>query len=229
MENRASNWMAEPTPLSLVVLISGRGSNLRAILDAIASGRLAATVSAVISSNASASGLEYARSNNIDILALDPADYPDRIQYDRALLGLIDRFNPELVVLAGFMRVLSTEFVQHFRGRLINIHPSLLPAFRGLHTHRKALEAGATEHGASVHFVTEELDGGPVIAQAEVPILADDTAETLAARVLEQEHRLYVQVIAWIAEGRIRCEAEQVWFDEQPLQQPRQLYSPAGQ
>ncbi len=221
--------MAEQTPLSLVVLISGRGSNLRAILDAIASGRLPATVSAVISSNTTASGLEYARSNNIDILALDPADYPERIQYDRALQGLIERFSPDLVVLAGFMRVLSAEFVQHFRARLINIHPSLLPAFRGLHTHRKVLEAGATEHGASVHFVTEKLDGGPVIAQAQVPILADDTAETLAARVLEQEHRLYVQVIHWIAEGRIRCEGEQVLFDEQPLQQPRQLYTPAEQ
>ena len=216
--------MAENTnPLSLVVLISGRGSNLKAILDAINRGELPARVSAVVSSKADAGGLAYARENNIDTLALDAADYPDRDDYDRALQGLIDTFKPDMVVLAGFMRILSPAFVQHFRGRMINIHPSLLPAFRGLNTHRRALEAGVAEHGASVHFVTEELDGGPVIAQVRVPVLAGDDAASLAARVLEQEHRLYCQVIQWLAEGRVQWNGDQVYFDQQPMHEPQQL------
>ncbi|HHJ15402.1 MAG TPA: phosphoribosylglycinamide formyltransferase [Gammaproteobacteria bacterium] len=216
-------------PLALVVLISGRGSNLRAILDAIEHGELPATVSAVISDRATAGGLEYASRHNIDILALDPADYPDRESYDRALQGLIDAFDPGLVVLAGFMRILSAGFVQHYRQRLINIHPSLLPALRGLHTHRRAIEQGLGEHGASVHFVTEELDGGPVIVQVRVPVLPGDTAERLAARVLEQEHRLYPLAIRWLAEGRVRWQDDQLLFDGQPLQQPLQLNSNALQ
>ena len=210
-------------PLPLVVLISGRGSNLKAILDAIHREQLKATVRAVISTNAAAPGLEYARQNGIDTLALDAADYPDRESYDRALLGLIERFEPGLVVLAGFMRILSTPFVQHLRGRLINIHPSLLPAFRGLGTHRRAIESGVGEHGASVHLVNEELDGGPVIAQIKIPVLPDDTEEQLAARVLRQEHRLYPQAIQWIAEQRLRWDGTTLLFDGQPLAQPRQL------
>ncbi len=210
-------------PLPLVVLISMRGSNLKAILDAIQGGELNASVRAVISNNANALGLEYARQNDIDTLALDAADYPDRETYDHALQGLIERFEPGLVVLAGFMRILSAPFVQHFRGRLINIHPSLLPAFRGLDTHRRAIEAGATEHGASVHLVSEELDGGPVIVQTKVPVLPEDSEEQLAERVLQQEHRLYPQAIQWIAEGRLRREGGELQFDGQPLNEPLQL------
>lgn len=209
--------------MPLVVLISGRGSNLKAILDTIQRGELNATVLAVISSNADARGLEYARQGGIDTLALDVADYPDRESYDRALMGLIDRFEPGLVVLAGFMRILSVPFVQHFRGRLINIHPSLLPAFRGLGTHRRALEEKVCEHGASVHLVNQELDGGPVIAQVKVPVLPADTEESLAARVLQQEHRLYPQAIQWIAEQRLQLDGTTLLFDGQALQQPMQL------
>jgi phosphoribosylglycinamide formyltransferase-1 len=216
--------MAEPDkPLSLVVLISGRGSNLKAILDAIRSGAIPATVKAVISSRVDADGLQIAHRQNIDTLALDPADYPVREDYDRALQGLIDRFEPDLVLLAGFMRILSPAFVQHYRGRMINIHPSLLPALRGLDTHRRALEAGLSEHGASVHFVTEELDGGPVIIQARVPVLAGDTPATLAARVLTEEHRLYVQALRLLAEKRLHWDGNQLLYDQQPLRHPLQL------
>jgi phosphoribosylglycinamide formyltransferase-1 len=216
--------MAEPDkPLSLVVLISGRGSNLKAILDAIRSGAIPATVKAVISSRVDADGLQIGRRHNIDTLALDPADYPVREDYDRALQGLIDRFEPDLVLLAGFMRILSPAFVQHYRGRMINIHPSLLPALRGLDTHRRALEAGLSEHGASVHFVTEELDGGPVIIQARVPVLAGDTPATLAARVLTEEHRLYVQALRLLAEKRLHWDGKQLLYDQQPLRHPLQL------
>ena len=210
-------------PLSLVILISGRGSNLEAILKAIEAGELRAQVTAVISSNADAPGLALAQRRHIDTLALDAADYPEHSDYDRALQGLIEHFDPDLVVLAGFMRILSPDFVRHFQGRIINIHPSLLPALRGLRTHQRALAAGAQEHGASVHFVTEELDGGPVIAQVRVPVLADDDAATLAARVLREEHRLYPQTLRWLAEGRIRWDDEQLLFDDQPLTRPLQL------
>jgi phosphoribosylglycinamide formyltransferase-1 len=210
-------------PLSLVVLISGRGSNLKAILDAIQAGALRATVKAVISSRVTAEGLRYARQCGIDTLALDPADYPVREDYDRALCGLVDRFEPDLVVLAGFMRILTPAFVQRYTGRLINIHPSLLPALRGLDTHRRALREGLSEHGASVHFVTEELDDGPVIIQARVPVLADDDVETLAARVLHEEHRLYVEALRLLAEKRVRWDGKQLFYDQQPLRHPLQL------
>jgi phosphoribosylglycinamide formyltransferase-1 len=210
-------------PLALVVLISGRGSNLKAILDAIRSGELPAVVRAVISTRSDAPGLAYAREAHIDTLALDGADYPDKNDYDRALQGLIDSFQPDLVVLAGFMRILTPAFVQHYRGRLINIHPSLLPELRGLRTHERAIESGATEHGASVHFVTEELDGGPVIVQARVPVREGDDSQQLARRVLEQEHRLYVLAIRWLAEGRARWDGHQLLFDGEPLTQPRQM------
>ncbi|HHH42590.1 MAG TPA: phosphoribosylglycinamide formyltransferase [Gammaproteobacteria bacterium] len=214
-----------PQPLKLVVLISGRGSNLRAILDAIRNGELPAVVEAVVSNRADAAGLAYAQQQNIDTLALDAGDYPDRDRYDRALQGLIDCFEPDLVVLAGFMRILTPGFVRHYHHRLINIHPSLLPAFRGLDTHRRALEAGAREHGASVHFVSEELDSGPVFLQVRVPVLGDDTPATLAERVLQQEHRLYPLAIRWLAEGRIRWQDEQLLFDDRPLQQPIEIDS----
>ncbi len=211
--------------LTLVVLISGRGSNLRAILDAIKCGELPAVVSAVISNRADAGGLDYAQQEDIDTLALDADDYPDRESYDRALQGLIDCFEPGLVVLAGFMRILTPEFVRHYHHKLINIHPSLLPEFRGLNTHQRALEAGIREHGASVHFVSEELDSGAVILQARVPVLPGDNTEQLTARVLQQEHRLYAQAIRWLAEGRIRWQNEQLLFDGQPIKKPIELHA----
>jgi phosphoribosylglycinamide formyltransferase-1 len=184
---------------SLVILISGRGSNMRALVDA----GLCADIRAVISNRPDAAGLAFARERGIATAVVDHTAFPDRAHFDRALAREIDRHAPDLVVLAGFMRILTPEFVDHYRGRMINIHPSLLPAFTGLHTHRRAIEAGCRLAGATVHFVTGELDGGPIIAQAAVPVLQDDTEDTLAARVLAQEHLLYPQVVRWFAEDRL--------------------------
>jgi phosphoribosylglycinamide formyltransferase-1 len=184
---------------SIVILISGRGSNMRALIDA----ELPATVAAVISNRADAQGLQYAASRGIPTVVVEHRDYPSREAFDAALSAAIDRFHPALVVLAGFLRVLTTNFVEHYEGRMINIHPSLLPAFPGLHTHRRALEAHATRHGCSVHFVTPELDHGPIIAQAEVPVLPDDDEDTLAARVLQQEHVIYPQAVRDFLQGRL--------------------------
>ena len=207
----------------LAVLISGRGSNLQAILDQAASGELPVTIAAVISNRPGVQGLERAQQAGVPALELDHKNYPDRPAFEAALIELIDRQQPDLVILAGFMRVLTAGFTEHYRGRLFNIHPSLLPKFRGLHTHARAIAAGETEHGATIHFVTAELDGGPLIVQARVPVLPDDDPDTLAARVLAQEHRLYPQAIRWFAEGRLRLEGEQVWFDGQPLAKPLRL------
>jgi len=207
-------------PLPIVVLISGRGSNLQSIIDAQARGELPVEIRAVISNVPGAFGLERARRAGIEALTLDHRTFDDRESFDAALAGLIDRHDPRLVVLAGFMRILTPAFVEHYRGRMLNIHPSLLPEFQGLHTHQRALEAGVGEHGASVHFVTEDLDGGPVIARARVPVLPGDDPDTLAARVLEQEHRLYPTVIRWFAEGRIALRDGSVWLDGKPLEKP---------
>ena len=189
--------MAEKT---IVILISGRGSNMEAVLDA----RLPARVAAVISNNPQARGLEIARSRGVATAVADHRAYPDRAAFESALAAEIDRHRPDLVVLAGFMRILTPAFVQRYAGRIMNIHPSLLPAFPGLDTHRRALEAGACLHGCTVHFVTPALDGGPIIAQAVVPIHPDDTEARLAARVLAEEHRIYPQAIRWFCEGRLR-------------------------
>ncbi len=212
--------MSTVRKIRLVVLISGRGSNLQAILDRAASGELPVEVAAVISNRPGVQGLERARRAGVPALELDHKDFPDRPAFEAALIELIDGYQPDLVVLAGFMRLLTAGFTDHYRGRLLNIHPSLLPKFRGLHTHERALAAGETEHGASIHFVTAELDGGPVIVRARVPVLPGDDPDTLAARVLEQEHRLYPLAIRWFAEGRLRLEGEQVWFDGEPLTEP---------
>ena len=184
---------------SVVILISGRGSNMRSIVDA----GLPADIRAVISNRPDAAGLAYARDRGITTEVVDHTAYPDRAAFDAALAACIDRHAPELVVLAGFMRILTPGFVEHYCGRMINIHPSLLPAFTGLHTHRRAIEAGCRVAGATVHFVTGELDGGPIIAQAAVPVLAGDTETMLAARVLVQEHLLYPQVVRWFVDGRL--------------------------
>ena len=206
--------------IRLVVLISGRGSNLQAILDQAVSGELPVEVATVVSNRPGVHGLERARQAGVLALELDHKNFADRPEFEAALIETIDRRQPDLVVLAGFMRVLTAGFTEHYRGRLLNIHPSLLPKFRGLHTHERAIAAGETEHGASIHFVTAELDGGPVIVQARVLVLPGDDPDALAARVLEQEHRLYPLAIRWFAEQRLRLEDEQVWFDGQPLVEP---------
>lgn len=211
--------------IPLVVLISGSGSNLQALIDQQQAGTLPVTIRAVISNQADAYGLERARAAGITTEVLSHRDYADRSAYDAALRERIDAHTPELVVLAGFMRILTDDLVNHYRGRMLNIHPSLLPAFRGLHTHRRALEAGHDEHGCSVHFVTPTLDAGPVVAQGVVPIEADDTEPALAARVQQQEHRIYPLVIRWFAEGRLTLEDEAAILDGQPLTQPVQLRS----
>lgn len=209
--------------LPIVILISGRGSNMQAILDQSANGDLPVAIRAVISNRADAPGLETARAADVHTEVLDHREYTGRDAYDRALQSVIDRYEPALIVLAGFMRILTPGFVRHYEGRLLNIHPSLLPAFRGLDTHRRALAAGASAHGASVHFVTEELDGGPVIAQMNVPIQAGDDADRLAARVLQAEHRLYPAVIGWFAAGRLQWRDGKALLDGAPLREPVQL------
>lgn len=198
-------------PCSIVVLISGNGSNLQALIDTRESGSY--SISAVISNKADAFGLERAAKAGIPALVIDHRQYPDRQSFDKRLIQEIDAFNPQLVVLAGFMRILSAEFVQHYAGRVLNIHPSLLPSYRGTHTHERVLEAGEKEHGVSVHFVTEELDGGPVILQAVVPVLPDDTRDILAARVACQEHVIYPKAVSWFATGRLHMFDSGVWLD----------------
>jgi phosphoribosylglycinamide formyltransferase 1 len=206
--------------LPLVVLISGSGSNLQALIDA-AGHNLPVEIRAVISNEAGAFGLERARRAGIETRVLSHRGFASRHAYDEALAELVDGLEPQLVVLAGFMRILAPAFVARYRGRMLNIHPSLLPKFRGLHTHKRALEAGETMHGASVHFVTEELDGGPVVLQARVPVEAGDDPERLAARVLKQEHRIYPTVVRWFAEGRL-CLGEDgsPRLDGRPLAHP---------
>lgn len=213
--------------LPIVVLISGRGSNLQSIIDSARDGTLPVDIRAVFSNEPDALGLERARNAGIDSRVLNHRDFETREQFDAALISAIDAFDPGLVVLAGFMRILTPAFVDHFRGRLVNIHPSLLPDFPGLNTHQRALDAGVEEHGVSVHFVTPALDGGPVIAQAKVPVLPGDDADTLAARVLTQEHRLYPEVIKWFAEGRLALAGDQVMLDGKPAS-PVAFHSDAG-
>lgn len=200
----------------LVVLISGRGSNLRAILDAIHNGRLNADLRAVISNNPDAPGLEHARRAGVTTEIVDHRNYPSREAFDRELRRHIDRHAPALVVLAGFMRILTDDFIRHYEGRLINVHPSLLPAFPGLNTHARVLAAGVREHGATVHFVTPAVDAGPVIAQARIPVNPGDNPETLAERVLEQEHRILPEAIGWYLAGRLALRDGRILLDGQP-------------
>jgi len=191
----------------IVILISGRGSNMEAIVNAELAG---ASVAAVISNRPEAAGLAFAKAKNIAAVALDHKLYSSRGEFDEALAAEIDRFEPDLLVLAGFMRILSDEFVRRYEGRMLNIHPSLLPAFSGLHTHQRAIESGSKVHGATVHFVTPTLDSGPIIIQAVVPVLASDDSDTLAARVLRQEHLIYPQAIRWFIEGRLCIQGNSV-------------------
>ncbi|MBV2122576.1 MAG: phosphoribosylglycinamide formyltransferase [Candidatus Thiodiazotropha sp. (ex Ctena orbiculata)] len=209
----------------VVVLISGNGSNLQAIIDA-SQHQLPIEIAAVISNRPGVYGLQRAASAAIETAVLDHQAFADRASYDQALIELIDRYQPELVVLAGFMRILTTPFVRHYAGRLLNVHPSLLPKYTGLHTHKRALEAGEQLHGVSVHFVTEELDGGPLIAQAQVAVLPQDDPQSLAARVLEKEHQLYPLVVGWYAQKRLQLnETGEVILDNEKLLQPV-VYAP---
>ncbi len=207
----------------LVVLISGNGSNLQSILDACASGRINGSVAAVFSNKAAAFGLRRACNAGVPTHALAVSDFPNRKAFDHQLMQVIDACAPDLVVLAGYMRILSSAFVAHYQGRLLNIHPSLLPKYPGLHTHRQALANGDGEHGTSAHFVTDELDGGPVILQAHVPVFPDDDEEAIAARVQHQENAIYPLVISWFVEGRLAMREGKAWLDNQPL--PPQGYT----
>ncbi|PAU57427.1 phosphoribosylglycinamide formyltransferase [Pseudomonas indica] len=202
---------------NVVVLISGSGSNLQALIDSTRSDDNPARIRAVISNRSDAYGLTRAQNAGIATQVLDHKAFDGRESFDAALIEAIDTFSPHLVVLAGFMRILTPTFVRHYAGRLLNIHPSLLPLYKGLHTHQRALEAGDAEHGCSVHFVTEELDGGPLVVQAIVPVQAGDTPESLAMRVHAQEHRIYPLAVRWFAEGRLCLGEHGAMLDGQPL------------
>ncbi|RTZ47748.1 phosphoribosylglycinamide formyltransferase [Candidimonas sp. SYP-B2681] len=193
----------------LVVLISGRGSNMQAIVNMVRGQALPVEICAVVANKVDAAGLEWAQSQGIETKSVAHRDFSSREAFDEALAAAIDAYQPDYVLLAGFMRVLTPGFVEHFNGKLINIHPSLLPAFPGLHTHQQALAMGVQWHGCTVHFVTPVLDHGPIIAQGVVPVLFGDTPSTLAERVLQVEHRLYADVVRWLAEGRVSLDTMQ--------------------
>ncbi len=207
-------------PVPVVILISGRGSNMRVIAEQASRCDLPIVVSAVISDRADAAGLVTAGALGIPVATLSPRAFGDRTAFDVALADLIESYAPRLLVLAGFMRILSPAFTAAFSGRTLNIHPSLLPLYRGLHTHRRVLDAGDAQHGASVHFVTEELDGGPVVIQGRVPVLPGDTEATLSARVQRLEHRIFPEAVDWFARGRLEYRAGQAWLDGTPLAAP---------
>ncbi|MFP3514598.1 phosphoribosylglycinamide formyltransferase [Pseudomonas sp. SIMBA_077] len=206
-----------PDTCDVVVLLSGTGSNLQALIDSVELKNSPAKIRAVISNRADAYGLQRAKDAGIDTRALDHTAFEGREAFDAALIEVIDTFNPQLVVLAGFMRILSANFVRHYQGRLLNIHPSLLPKYKGLHTHQRALEAGDSEHGCSVHFVTEELDGGPLVVQAVIAIESDDSPHSLAQRVHTQEHQIYPLAVRWFAEGRLSLGEQGALLDGQLL------------
>lgn len=207
----------------IVVLISGNGSNLQALIDACKQKKINGTISAVFSNKADAFGLERAEDAGIPTHTLTASQFASREAFDRELMLEIDAYAPDLVVLAGYMRILSPAFVAHYRGRLINIHPSLLPKYPGLHTHRQVLENGDKEHGTSVHFVTDELDGGPVILQASVPVFEGDEEEDVTARVQAQEHAIYPLVVSWFLDGRLEMHTHEARLDGKPL--PAQGYA----
>lgn len=208
------------SPKSIVVLISGSGSNLQAIINAVKSKKINAEISAVISNRPGVTGLKKAQDANIATKIIDHTAYPDRQSFDDALLRCVSDINPDLVVLAGFMRILSDDFIDKFNGHLINIHPSILPAYKGLNTHQRILEDGCSTHGASVHFVNSELDSGSVIIQAEVPVFKDDTVELLASRVLEQEHIIYPLAIQWFIDDKLCLVDSKAHYDQREIRQP---------
>jgi len=220
MQNNTAGQTASRA--SLVVLISGSGSNLQAIIDAIKCGLLHAEIKAVISNQTSARGLERATKENIATYVIDHKKFSSREAFDHAMLEIIDPLSPDLVILAGFMRILSAPFIKHYQHRLINIHPSLLPRYKGLKTHQQAIDNDDDVHGASVHYVSDELDSGPVVIQAEVPVLESDTAETLAARVLKEEHNIYPMAIRIHTDGRLSFEDGVLHYEKTPLNHPLQ-------
>jgi phosphoribosylglycinamide formyltransferase 1 len=207
----------------IVILVSGRGSNMRALIEDSRASDAAYSVCEVFSDQPDAAGLESARSLGIQARAVAYVKGTDRIEYDAMLGDAIDACSPSLLVLAGFMRILSSPFVERFAGRILNIHPSLLPKYPGLHTHRRAIEAHDREHGATVHFVTEQLDGGPPVIQARVSVVPGDTESSLSKRVMVQEHRIYPLAVRWFCEGRLRYEAGKAWLDGRPLSEPIQI------
>ncbi|MGR5160466.1 phosphoribosylglycinamide formyltransferase [Vibrio owensii] len=199
---------------NIVVLISGNGSNLQAILEACEANMPNAQVAAVFSNKADAYGLERAKQFDVNSHFVDPKAFESREDFDAELMKQIDEYQPDVIVLAGYMRILSSAFVSHYLGKMINIHPSLLPKYPGLHTHQRAIDAGDKEHGTSVHFVTEELDGGPVVLQAKVPVFEDDDADALAARVQTQEHNIYPMVTKWLVDGRLSMTEGKAYLDD---------------
>lgn len=215
--------MVSREPPRLVVLLSGRGSNFRAIQNAIEDGRLAARIAAVVSDRSEATGLGLAAKAGIDTIELERTHFADRAAFEDSLTAAIEGFEPRYIVLAGFMRVLSKEFVNRHLGRLINIHPSLLPRHRGLDTHRRVLEAGEREHGASVHYVTPALDAGPVVSRAIMAVTPGDTAESLADRLLPLEHQLYPATLALLLNHRVELRHESIEIDDQALAGPLEL------
>jgi len=217
--------LTHPSMKNIVILISGRGSNMQAIVEA---GIPGARIAAVISNRPDAAGLAWAQSQGIATAALDNKAFSDRAAFDVALMAEIDRFAPDLVVLAGYMRILTDDFVNHYAGRMLNIHPSLLPAFAGLHTHQRAIDSGAKLAGCTVHFVTTELDHGPIVVQAAVPVLDDDTADALAARILKQEHQVYPQAVRWFVEDRLQIEGLHVRVLNHAIAEHAALRVPEG-
>jgi len=218
----ATSSLAETpsAPLGLAVIISGRGSNMLAIARACQAGAVNARVLRVIADRDSAAGIAVAQSLGLETAVIPARSFPDKPAFETALAREIDASGASLVVLAGFMRILSPEFTARYEGRMLNIHPSLLPAYKGLHTHERVLAAGDASHGVTVHFVTAELDGGPLLLQARIAVKPGDTAETLSARIQQREHIIYPQVIHWIASGRLRWQDGGPWLDGKALQQP---------
>ena len=209
-------------PLPIVVLISGSGTNLQAIIDSIECGQLNADIKAVISNRPGVKGLERAEKAGVEAKVLDHKNYETREEFDQSLSQLIESYSPKLVILAGFMRILSEDFVNHYEGRMLNIHPSLLPKFRGLNTHQRVIDAKRKEHGASIHFVTNELDSGPLVIQAVITVNENDNTDSLAKRIHEQEHVIYPMAISWFAEGKLTYDNKKTYLDGKIINQPPQ-------
>lgn len=203
--------------IKIAVLVSGSGSNLQALIDAQQRGELAVNIAVVVSNRPSAKGLSRAQQVGIPTQVVDHTQFHSRTAFDKAMMLTLDQYQPDLLVLAGFMRILTPEFVGHYQGRMMNIHPSLLPHYPGLHTHQRVLEAGDAFHGVTVHFVTDQLDGGPPIIQAKIAVRAEDTAESLAGRVLQQEHRIYPLAVQWFAEDRLHLSGSRCVLDNELL------------
>ncbi len=205
-----------PEPLRIGVLASGRGSNFEALVEAVETGRVPAMIAALVTDRATAGVLEIARGHGVETLFVDPRQYPSREAHEKAVIAALDEHGVRLVCLAGYMRILGATFVRHFEGRLLNIHPSLLPAFPGLHAQRQALEHGVKVAGATVHFVDEGTDTGPIVLQAAVPVLPGDTEETLSRRILAEEHRIYPEAVRLFAQGRLAADGRRVHIRESP-------------